>query len=344
MKHDRTRAAVSRQIKGMGATLYEVGIRHPERGMLNREWNESEILKALEWLKRENFNGCDVYIRPARSVPNRLILIDDLGLGTLARLQAGPYPAAVTVQTSPGNYQAWVKLNEDAPADIRREVARHLAREYGGDPNSADSAHYGRLAGFTNRKPEHIDTAGRSPFVLLDSYNGKAATMADELVQIALEMIERDREQGRNMAALVQQQARAMPQASQAPQSAQELERWYQNLWRSLQAQFGKDFDASRADWMAAVAMFRRGFDFYAVAQAIAQHSPGIEDRKGAAVTDYVTRTAGKAQVWHELRAAGANYAEVADTLLTLAQERARGEVTPSRLVDNPVDEESYPR
>ena len=35
MQHDRTRAAVSRQLKGMGASLYEVGIRHAERGMLN---------------------------------------------------------------------------------------------------------------------------------------------------------------------------------------------------------------------------------------------------------------------------------------------------------------------
>ena len=39
MQHDRTRAAVSRQLKGMGASLYEVGIRHAERGMLNREWS-----------------------------------------------------------------------------------------------------------------------------------------------------------------------------------------------------------------------------------------------------------------------------------------------------------------
>ena len=178
MQHDRTRAAVSRQLKGMGASLYEVGIRHAERGMLNREWSEADIMKSLDWLKRENFKGCDIYVRPARSAPSRLILVDDLSMGTLARLQAGPYPAAVTVQTSPGNYQAWIKLDDDMPADVRREVARHRAREYGGDPNSADSAHYGRLAGFTNRKPEHIDAAGRSPFVLLDSYNGRPASGA----------------------------------------------------------------------------------------------------------------------------------------------------------------------
>lgn len=325
MKHDRTRAAVTRQIKGMGASLYEVGIRHPELGMMNREWSAEDIMKSLEWLKRENLNGCDIYIRPARSAPSRLILIDDLTLGTLGRLQAGPYPAAVTVQTSPGNYQAWVKLDDDAPAAIRRETARHLAREYQGDPNSADSAHYGRLAGFTNRKPEHIDAAGRSPFVLLDSYNGKVTTGAVELKKIAADAVELDQQQGRSMAAHVQQQARNMPQATAAPGSVQELAAWYCATWESLQKQFGAQFDASRADWMAAIAMYRKGYDFHAVADAIASHSPGIQDRKGAAVTDYVTRTAGKAQVWHELRAQGAKFEDVADSLLTLAQERAKG-------------------
>lgn len=33
---DRTRVAVSRQLKGMGCSRFEVGIRHPERGMLLR--------------------------------------------------------------------------------------------------------------------------------------------------------------------------------------------------------------------------------------------------------------------------------------------------------------------
>ncbi|WP_169315438.1 DNA-primase RepB domain-containing protein [Verminephrobacter aporrectodeae] len=292
--------------------------------MLNREWGGADIMKALDWLKRENFTGCDIYVRPARSVSSRLILVDDLNMGALARLQVGPYHAAVTVQTSPSNYQAWVKLDDDMSADVRREVARHLAREYGGDPNSADSAHYGRLAGFTNRKPEHIDAASRSPFVLLDSYNGRPASGAAELVQIARAVIEREQKQIRSVAAHVQMEARSLPQATtKTPQTAQELAAWYRSLWHSLKIQFGDEFDASRADWVAAVAMFRTGYDFQDVADVIAQHSPGIDSRKGAAVTDYVTRTAGKAEIWHELKSQGANYVDVADALLSLAQDRA---------------------
>ena len=340
MQHDRTRAAVFRQLKGMGANLYEVGIRHVERGMLNREWSEADIMKSLAWLKRENFKGCDIYVRPARSAPSRLILVDDLSMGTLAKLQDGPDPAAVIVQTSPHNYQAWIKLDEDVPADVRREVARYLAREYGGDPNSADSAHYGRLAGFTNRKPEHIDAMGRSPFVLLERYNGQPASGAAELVRIARVTIECEYEQARKMAAHVQREALSMPQAAtRTPHTAQELAMWYGSLWRGLKTQFSGNFDASRADWMAALAMFRKGYIFQEVAAAIAQHSPGIDSRKGTTVADYVTRTAGKAEIWHELKAQGAEYADVSDALLSLAQDRHRTAPSVCRLVDKPVND-----
>jgi hypothetical protein len=311
-----------RQLKGMACSLYEVGVRHPARGMLNREWSAAGVLAALDWLKRENFNGCDIYVRPARSTPSRLILIDDLNLGMLSRLQSGPHAAAVVVLTSPENYQAWVKLEDDMPADVRREVARYLARQYEGDPNSADSAHYGRLAGFTNRKPRHLDDAGRSPFVLLDSYNGKSAIGAADLVRIAQKNIEREQTQARAMAVYVQQEARRLPQAASGPHTAKELAAWYQGLWQSLIGQFGKDFDASRADWIAALTMFGCGYGFWAVADAISLYSPGIADRKGASLEDYVIRTAGKAEVWRELKAQGKEFTDVSDALLSLAHER----------------------
>ncbi len=321
--HDRTRSVVARQLRGMGAALYDIGVRHPEHGMLNREWNTTEILHAVDWLKRENFKGCDVYVRPARSAASRLVLADDLDPAALRKLQAGPFAAAVTVQTSPGNYQAWVKLDAEAPADVRREIARHLAREFDADPNSADSAHFGRLAGFTNRKPQHVDAIGRSPFVLLESYNGMPARGAAELVQLARTALEAEREQARRMAAHVQQAARGLPSAVTEMPDGQELSGWYKELWKGLMAQFGNDFDASRADWMAAVAMFRKGYSFQAVADAITTHSPGIQDRKGSGTVDYVTRTAGKAEIWHELNAQGVEYVDIADNLLALAKGRA---------------------
>ena len=39
-----------------------------------------------------------------------------------------------------------------------------MAARYGGGPKSIDWRHFGRLAGFTNRKPQYADKAGRYPF------------------------------------------------------------------------------------------------------------------------------------------------------------------------------------
>ncbi|WP_223932390.1 DNA-primase RepB domain-containing protein, partial [Aeromonas caviae] len=38
--------------------------------------------------------------------------------------------------------------------------------EYDADPASADSHHYGRLAGFTNQKPKHTTKTGYQPWGL----------------------------------------------------------------------------------------------------------------------------------------------------------------------------------
>ncbi len=320
---DRTRTAVNRQLKGMACTVYEVGVRHPERGVNSHEWTASEVIKALDWLKQQNHSGCHIYVRPSRSHPSRLILVDDLNPHALAKMRSGPHEPAVVVQTSPANFQAWLKLAVDESADVRRHIARFLASQYGGDPNSADSAHYGRLAGFTNRKPEHVDGAGRFPFVLLDSYKGLVASGAAELVHMTTQAITREREQAQAMAAFVQAQARALPQASSSDQNDQALGSWYQKFWDNLKTQFTETFDASRADWMVSVALLKKGHSFEAVSTAIANHSPGLDSRKGNSVMDYVSRTAGKAEIWCELERSGAVYADVSHELLAKAQQRA---------------------
>ena len=68
------------------------------------------------------------------------------------------------IETSPGNFQAWVRVSkEPIPERLATEVARELAREYAGDPASADWRHFGRLARFTNRKKVHQKQDGRFP-------------------------------------------------------------------------------------------------------------------------------------------------------------------------------------
>ena len=78
---DRTRAAVTKQLRGMGCDHFEVGVRHADRGMLLREWAASDIPHGIDWLKRENAHGSDIYIRPARGINHGMVLVDDLGIG-----------------------------------------------------------------------------------------------------------------------------------------------------------------------------------------------------------------------------------------------------------------------
>jgi MobA/MobL family/RepB DNA-primase from phage plasmid len=181
-QRDRTHQAISRQLRGMGAEQYEVGLRDSKTGkMLTRTWTPEQVENSAAWLKRLNSQGRDVYIRPAGSTG--LILVDDLNLGSLERMrQDGFKPAAIT-QTSPLNYQAWVRLSDQPiPQGQATAAAKILAERYGGDPNSADWRHFGRLAGFTNQKGIHTRSDGKQPYVLLESYHGKIAINAQNLL------------------------------------------------------------------------------------------------------------------------------------------------------------------
>ena len=52
-------------------------------------------------------------------------------------------------------------------------AAKELAKRFGGDLSSADWRHFGRLAGFTNRKHERVLPNGLGPFVRLRQCEGK---------------------------------------------------------------------------------------------------------------------------------------------------------------------------
>jgi hypothetical protein len=68
----------------------------------------------------------------------------------------------VVLQTSPGNFQAWIRVST-TPLEpgVATAIGRQLAHTYGGDSASTDWRHLGRLAGFTNQKPERRLPGGR---------------------------------------------------------------------------------------------------------------------------------------------------------------------------------------
>ena len=62
-------------------------------------------------------------------------------------------------------------------------AAKELAKRFGGDLSSADWRHFGRLAGFTNRKPERLLQNGLPPFVRLRQCEGRTYDAAREFLE-----------------------------------------------------------------------------------------------------------------------------------------------------------------
>lgn len=312
MKPDRTYLAARRQLDAMGVDSFEVGVRDKAGRMLTRTWSKDEVLKSIPWLKRQNALGADVYIRPAGEHSQGIVLVDDLTRQQLDRMKAAGYAPAAVVETSPTNFQAWVRVSPEPLSPIVGTAsARLLAQAFEGDMNSADWRHYGRLAGFTNRKPEHIDDRGRSPYVLAHESPGKLAEMAPELLKTAQELVF---------------------QAEAALESKKRLEAlegfkplghgWmsdpvheYKRQAQQLLERYGSRTDYSKLDWMIATDMSKSGrFDQKAIERAIFEHSPEVSTRKAGHVHDYARRTAEKAWNAPEVQAHREQEAEKSNT------------------------------
>jgi hypothetical protein len=155
----------------MGADRYEVVITHSKTGQqTKREWSAADLMAGVQWLKRLNARGGDIFVRPLGGPELRLIAsLDADGVDKLGR--SGLAPAA-TVETRPGRFEAWVKLSDHPlPPSLPDALLARLTRGFG------EAGLYGRLAGFTNQQAD-VDTAGRHPFSLLHNATGQVALVA----------------------------------------------------------------------------------------------------------------------------------------------------------------------
>jgi hypothetical protein len=169
---------VSAQIAAMKVSLFEVGAYKPSQGsaserqaeMLMRTWDSDSLIRSVGWLRFQNLQGRNIYIRPKGEHP--LSLLDDLTYESIRRMKSEGFDPAVVVETSVGNFQAWVNHGEVLPKELSTRVARALGQKFDADPSSADWRHFGRLAGFTNRKDKYRSADGLSPFVKLIEASG----------------------------------------------------------------------------------------------------------------------------------------------------------------------------
>jgi hypothetical protein len=177
-----TRSQVRRQLAAMASDYLDIGILRPNGRMLLREaWTVRQIEEAIQRLRRENVRGAHIFVRPHGV--HALSLVDDLNIGTIARMTDAGFQPALIVETSPQNFQVWLNHGQTLDRDMSSRAAKELAKRFDGDLSSADWRHFGRLAGFTNRKPERLLTNGLAPFVRLRQCEGEIYEAAHEFLE-----------------------------------------------------------------------------------------------------------------------------------------------------------------
>lgn len=285
-KEDKTVEAVQAQIRAMGAEVFEIGLlksdaEDPEPSMLPRVWDCASLLRSIGWLRHENREGRNIYIRPKGE--HNLSLVDDVKAPAIAGMRQTGFNPAVVVETSPGNFQAWLKHPEPLNKKLGTAVARTLAEKFAGDRGAADWRHYGRLAGFTNRKEKYRDaTTGLHPYVrLVDANGGVYPEAANFISHLRAELEEQHRLEAQRRAELA------------AVQSATPRNRCLKTIdeFRS-DARYGGD--GTRVDLAFAVYALSHGLTPEQVDTAIRSRDlshKGTEKRQ----TDYVERTIKKA-------------------------------------------------
>ncbi len=191
----KTAAAVQQQVAAMGSELFEVGLYNPNVGagesvMIPRVWDADTIVKSVPWLRYQNRAGRNIYIRPRGE--HDLNMVDDLTKDAVSAMKEAGFNPALIVETSPGNYQAWVKHPERLSKEVSTAAARALAEKFGGDRGAADWRHFGRLAGFTNRKAKYfVASTGLYPFVRLIEAEGEAYPAAERFLAAMKSDLER---------------------------------------------------------------------------------------------------------------------------------------------------------
>jgi hypothetical protein len=187
-----TLQAVRRQLAAMPYELYLIRlIHHPTRKAFpgERLWTAAQLLSAatLRFLRVRNREGCDVYIQPYAGDHNAgyiLVDLDSANPTVVEVMRANGHDPCVVIETSPGHWQAWIRLSA-APLHpaVATAAGKQLAHAYGGDLASADWRHLGRLAGFTNQKPQRRTPGGYAPWVKIVHARGGLAPTADALLQ-----------------------------------------------------------------------------------------------------------------------------------------------------------------
>lgn len=304
-KYKRRDQGIAKQLAAFGVDNFEIqAIPHKGSSLGKdsvRRVDAQGALKLASYMSQKNAKGYDIYVRPApieidgqqHGAP--YVFIDDIQPAQMKRLKETGLPLAVTMESSPGNFQGWVRVGaKPLPAEELSAAAKILAKSFGGDPGAADWRHYGRLAGFTNQKPQRRQANGYAPFVQLNTQNGHdIAKNGPALMQAARQHL--DNEAAQLQAAQEKVATDRQNRAQQLLQGQLMGSDVYQAVAEARE-RLRKGQDESATDFAAAMSALRKGYDPDDVEQALKACSPDLAKRKQGNVNEYLRRTVERAQ------------------------------------------------
>lgn len=308
VKGNRNEKAVRNMLNGLGSGEFEVRIVDGSKKLKaqSRDYSAEQLAdpKTLGFLRSKNAQGLDIYVRPKHPEKSGLALVDDLNRAQLYELEIAGLKPAVVVQTSDQNFQAWIRINGHGFGRHEHAgITRIINEQIGGDPASTDQEHFGRLVGFTNRKPKHLGENGLPPFVRLESHDGRQAIngplLLDEVRKDLEEKIRLER------AAKIDADTKRLV-ASQVTLEVGELlngrlERgWLKRKWARVERGM-IDPDASRIDFRVAMQMRHLDIPIDEAIRVFERELPAGERK--ADLNDYAIRTVAKAYVTVDLAA-----------------------------------------
>ena len=157
-------------------------------GSVEASDGDAVVADLLRLARGANARGnANILVRPDPAVHHPWLLVDDLPL-TLG-IEFAEQMAALVVETSSGNCQ--VRLLTSIPLDAE---GRHAAQEiicerFGSDPGSTAGDKWGRLPGFTQRKP---GKAGQWTNLKADSTQDRGPVGVEHIIKLGESQIQQE--------------------------------------------------------------------------------------------------------------------------------------------------------
>ncbi|MDJ0590165.1 MAG: DNA-primase RepB domain-containing protein [Pleurocapsa sp. MO_226.B13] len=243
-----------------------------------------------------------VWFRPNVS---SYIFLDDLTLTQARRLHREGYEPSAIVETSPGNFQAWICCSSVyIRGSHATAIARYLATRFQGDLSCCHYRHYGRMVGFPNVKEQYRDASGRYPITRLHYAQHRIISKSDELLLATKPEADR-REASKELLASgslqeLWESLNDRLRVARKVNSGRSADDVALKLYREIEsAKLRKGVDVaderSETDLAVVCSLIHRGFAIEPIAEGVKRHSFNIEKRKKGHLDDYLQRTIARA-------------------------------------------------